>query len=1437
MEATAAGKYWNEMDGRNAMTDKLIVDFLEDGRMLVYSRLETDPPGGWKGQPIEFSWPLDNEVLEDLRWYLEDYLQAPYGVYEDHGSQIEAELASWGEAIFSAIFGAGAARDIYVGMRSCRRTELVFRSLSPSVLGLPWELIRDPARVDPLAIELAGVSRSLLEPEALELLPMPGGRLRVLMVISRPAGAADVGYRMIARPLLDRLAAVRGGVDLVVLRPPTLDALVEVLSAAVEAGEPFQVVHFDGHGMQTSALPEGTTQVPPGSRPEGVLIFEKPDGGPDKVPASRLAHVLKAGRVPLVVLNACQSGAVGKALEASVATRLLQEGVSSVVAMAYTVYAVAAAEFMAGFYERLFAGDDVKSAVTAGRRLLFQRNLRPSSKGDMPLADWVVPVHYSRADVRFLQPPVNQAGELPLGSALDRVGQSPVQDHDGTGELDSIGRFVGRDALFFDLERAARVNRVALLHGPAGTGKTELAKAFARWWQETGGLENPAWVFLYSFEPGTASFGLDGVISEIGLRMLGADFARLDRDNRRAKVHNQLTEHRVLLIWDNFEAVQSMADLGGSRLTLDQLRCQELRDFVSSLASEGQSTLLITSRTTEDWLGDICHIPVSGLAAHEAVEYAGQLLDPYPSAAPRRLKRAFGELLEWLDGHPLTMRLILPYLQRAEPEAILQSLTGSAPPPWEVDSIRNGEGARMTSLAASLGYSYRHLPANTRRVLAAVSLCRGAIYTDALALLPMYPPVPQRFQGLTSSNWRQALADAARVGLLTELRGGMYQVHPALPSYLAAQWRAEEPDDHQVQREATLRAMVRAHAQLGGWLAQQITAGDAAMAFRAIGSQRSNLDGLLEQALEHGWWAEALEIAKPLSAYWDNRGLTEEAGAWTARVRRAIEETPGAAPPLESLAGRLWLFFAGAQARRLLDSRRLDDAKQAFQELLRRVEAQPPSLSRQDSLAVAYDNLGVIAQLEHAPEDAETWFRKSLAIYEWLDGDGQMGAIYHNLGVLAQDDDRLDDAENWYNKSLTITEANKNRPGTANNYLQLGSLADRRSLLGEAERWYAKALSVQAQLGDRRGMAATYHNRGVVASRRKRYDESADWCIKALTITEELGDKPGMAAAYHHLGVVAQETHRLNEAEEWYAKELPIAEELGDQERIAGIYNNLGAVAKLRGQLDAAEGWFAKALTIKEKLGYPAGLASTYYALGELCECSERYDEAVTWYKKYLAIAEKSGDLPSMAKVYYQLGALAQNRERAQEALDWFSKALTIEQDRGARRSEAAIYSNMAMIAYQGGRSTEAHSWCAKSVAIKEELGDLAGVAFTYYRMGLNAESAGHIDEAEDMYAKVIALKHELHESADLAGAYFQQAIIVLKRREVHAALELIIRCIILYDTFPHPDTGHAPDVLVGFVRILGMEELAKSWQAVAGYPLPPSVGNYVRTSPGLADT
>jgi hypothetical protein len=186
--------------------DRLVVDLGGDGQAAVL----TWPDGGFPEEVVRapLAWPLDRDALEDLRWYLEDYLLAPYGVWEEHGPAIQDKLPGWGDQVFASVFGSGPGRDAYQRARD-HGLEVVFRSAEPTLLALPWELMRDSA--GPVALATGGISRSLPVAAGAGTLDVPGGHLRVLMVISRPAGTRDVGYQMVARPLVDRLDAVRSG--------------------------------------------------------------------------------------------------------------------------------------------------------------------------------------------------------------------------------------------------------------------------------------------------------------------------------------------------------------------------------------------------------------------------------------------------------------------------------------------------------------------------------------------------------------------------------------------------------------------------------------------------------------------------------------------------------------------------------------------------------------------------------------------------------------------------------------------------------------------------------------------------------------------------------------------------------------------------------------------------------------------------------------------------------------------------------------------------------------------------------------------------------------------------------------------------------------------------------------------------------------------------
>jgi tetratricopeptide (TPR) repeat protein len=1142
------------------VVDRLVVDLSPDGMVSVATHLEGDDlADSWPS--FQLAWPLDEETLGSLRWYLEDYL--PSAVYDGRGQQVQGLLSDWGAELFWAVFGDGPARDAYQRVRGRRSgTQIVFRSSSPGLLALPWELMRDPDRPRPLALDLAGMSRSLPAGQLAATVPVGGGKLRVLMVIARPEGERDVGYQMIARPLLERLRAVRGRVDLVVLRPPTLDALVSTLAQASAEGSPFQIVHFDGHGTQTG---------------EGLLDFEKPGGGSDLVPATAIAQVLSDAGVPVVVLNACQSGAIGKNLEAAVATRLLAEGIGSVVAMAYKVYAVAAAEFMAAFYERLFAGDPVSTAVTAGRKRMALRNGRPSRKGDLPLDDWMIPVHYVRRDVSFPQLLTERTEAISLDESLDRI--SAAGRHSGARELDPVGSFIGRDWLTCQLETAARLQRVVILHGPGGTGKTELAKAFGRWWQDTGGVDRPDYVFFHSFEPGVATFGLDGVVNQIGRRLFDTEeFDRKESADRRATVENELAARRMLLIWDNFETVRSMPDPAGVTKPLDEDACQNLRVFLTQLAGRGRSTVLITSRSPEVWLGDLRRIAVGGLTPPEADQYASYLLEPYPAAAGRRRKPVFGELLDWLDGHPLSMRLILPRLEATEPRVLLDALRGTIALPGTADI----DGDRLTSLPASIAYSFTHLSPPARRLLPAISLFQRIASTDLLRRFSAVDDVPERFLGVTEQEWIEALDEAADVGLLTRVVATWYLIHPALPGYLATQWRAEEAAGYDASRAAAIRALIAACAAFSDWIEE---AAEGGAAYKAADLLHRTLGSMLSYALAEQLWDDVRAIHWLLRSYWDREGLTEEADHWADEIRLAVEDAPRALEDLESPASHLWVLTTYMQANRQREDGQLDQAQHSDEILCARLEAYPPTPLRQSYLAAVYNQLGTISHQEGLLDDAEQWYRKAQSIDE--ETDQTSASVYNNLGIIAAEQGRFDDAEELHRKALAIDEEDGDEKARARTLRHLGVAALERGRFDDAEDWYRKALAIEEELGDKSSIAITCHLLGVVAGYQDEFDDAENWYRESLALKEELGDARGIAATYHQLGNLAWVRERLDDAEDWYRKALNLEADRSQKSDRAATYGQLGRVAESRGDIPQALEWTIRCVALFDEFPHP----------------------------------------------------------------------------------------------------------------------------------------------------------------------------------------------------------------------------------------------------------
>ena len=333
----------------------------EGGSYLVQL---TDAAGEKLGAVVPFRPFLTEKDYEDLRWYLEDYMDLPDGGAVVRARRVESDLEKWGRGLYDSLFSIKENRDILGKLLKEREPrescELTLATQDPVLLRLPWELMADSA--GSLA-QRVSVRRQLETPEASapRAAELP---LRILYIVSRPADAGFIDPRLTTRALFDALDPLGSNVRVDFCRPPTLARMEEMLRNEKHAGDPYDLVHFDGHGNF------------------GALCFEKHDDGAGDsmtnfVAADLLGDLLASYSIPLVLLEACRSATVGKtAVFRSTAPRLIQAGVGSVLSMGHAVHVEAARLLLDRFYRELVRGTTIGQAVAEARKVLLSTPAR-----------------------------------------------------------------------------------------------------------------------------------------------------------------------------------------------------------------------------------------------------------------------------------------------------------------------------------------------------------------------------------------------------------------------------------------------------------------------------------------------------------------------------------------------------------------------------------------------------------------------------------------------------------------------------------------------------------------------------------------------------------------------------------------------------------------------------------------------------------------------------------------------------------------------------------------------------------------------------------------------------------------------------------------------------------------------------------------------------
>ncbi|MBU7018636.1 MAG: CHAT domain-containing protein [Theionarchaea archaeon] len=987
-------------------------------------------------QPLPFEDPLTLEDKKELRWYLEDYLRFPYGAEEWHAQEVEKKMAAWGESLFNQVFSkcdfdpdprALYQEAVREGLDTC---ELCIVSEDTDFLNIPWELLRDPTPGRGyLAPLLKGFYRKRTGVK-LEFPPLSSDEpFRILLVIARPFGERDISFSTIARPMLEALRPLRPYVKLEVLRPPTFDALVKTLNT--KRGH-YHLVHFDGHGV--FARPSGSI-MQFGSGGKGYLVFEKEDGTEDTVSSDRLGQALATCRVPLFILNACQSAEEGKTDSyASVASQLVAVGAKGVVAMSYSVYGVAASKFMERFYETLINHASLSEAVAQARLKLYADADRVSLVGERKLQDWMVPTLYQQ---EYDYVPIQEyqyTGEEPLIDMRKKAEEVCPEGKYG---------FIGRDYDILRIERCLlnAQKPLVILTGLGGSGKTELAYGFARWYAETEGC--PGGVFATSFRE-KGDFGQ--VVGSIA--GYGTDFSRLPDKEQWQFLIQYLRDNPCLLIWDNFETVKGYPE-GAVPLATDAER-EKLSLFLKALKNGKTRVIITTRKPHEDWLG-IAYtlIEVGGLTERDAGQLAKSILETV-GRRPEDFKDdpEYSRLLTLLRGHPRSLEVVLPHLRRKSPSQIIEALQ------HRIDEFGD-------VMDASLQYAFVQLSDQAQKHLPLVGLFTSYVNEGVLSVISNESVYEEIIgESLDAAGWKKILEEAASVGLIRPV-SGVNELHPTFPSFLRQKMISAVGKDG-LDRLDTV--FLEFYGGFAAHIYERLNKGDLDV-LTPVSIEEPNFLRALHLAEMNDLWANAQYIVGIIGEFYKIRGRTSE---WAALRTRLLswtgQEMSKDADPYKA---HLLMYLLGNQADDVQEKNELETAEECHQRIL----AYLHSLNDErvePNIAVAYNNLGRIAEERQQFDEAEQWYRKALEIYERLKLERDAADDYHQLGIIAQDAQERQqfyEAEQWYRKALEIYEGLGHPPYKVNTLGQLGILYREKNQLHDAMQYFGEAFSIAAQYG------------------------------------------------------------------------------------------------------------------------------------------------------------------------------------------------------------------------------------------------------------------------------------------------------------------------------------------------------------------------------------
>ncbi|SPF34268.1 TPR domain protein [Candidatus Sulfopaludibacter sp. SbA4] len=1150
---------------------------LSDGkrRATATARLTYNPPDGSRaveGQRFPFTAPLGPIESGELAWYLERYINWPSGVFQDRAHRVEAALPGWGQALvpqgFLPLFTQASAsqaerrftikvdKDLMAGATPERQKEA--DEAATLLLSLPWELIHDGKGFLFQGKRGVRVRRSLpnRKPQPAVATEPP---IRVLLVSPRPEDAGYIDHRVSARPLVEALSKLGELVDFHILVPPTFQALEQELQR-----QTYHVVHFDGHGVYDPR------------KVLGALCFEDPSDckKTDLVTADKIAGVVRDHRVPLFFLDACQTAAAREDPTNSVAGKLLESGVASIVAMSHSVLVETARRFVAKFYEELMGGKRVGQAMLAGQQILKSDNFRGKVFNlELRLEDWFVPVLFQEEqDAQLIRKlPSEQIRALIARQRELSFGAVPAEPAHG---------FVGRSRELLAAERILcgtglpACQSYVVFQGDGGEGKTTLAAELARWLVMTRRFQRSAFVSLEFISDARA------VLYAIGGQLVPNYESRAGQDQKLALqlVERTLAEQSTVILVDNAESV--LPDAG------------DIMELCQSVAKIGQTHLIFTSREAlpEPFSRNV--VRIGRLDRPDAIRVVSRVCQ---SPSDVESEREIEDLVDAVGCHARALVLLAG-------EVAASGVRGASRKIHElmVSLEAKHPGERERSLFASVELSLRRLPEETRRKIRPLGVFQGGGNLGAIALTLKLDK--QQVEALT--------IDLAGVGLAEVLEVKYLRFDPALAPVLLASMKGED-------REAARLGWAEAMEAMIGFLHEQLFK-DASLALNLTLLELPNLLAGLKHLRQSAAPERVVGLATSLEA------LISKLGRARA-LARVVEIRSDAARRLGAW-GHAQFEAERTAIDRLVDRGRFREATDQARSLLAKTNAGGDAAYQGASfdIAGAHFTLGGALRRSGAAEEAVEHLDEAHHRFQKL-GEARMTNV-----ALVQKADCLTDlgrysgASDLYEESIRSAEETGDSRSVAVRKGQLATLRWHQGKYREALELYTEVRDFFRKLGEPSAESTSWQQIGGVHSKMGQYEAAEKAYQESLKIKVQVGDRGGEARTLNALGSLYSRMGRHEEAVLFHRQAAEGCVKVGDLREEGFARSNIAYPLILLARFDEARQELSRAIECAKPFGHAARPWKTFNILSDLeravgnqPEALKARDQAVQAYLAY----------------------------------------------------------------------------------------------------------------------------------------------------------------------------------------------------------------------------